>query len=147
MQRTREVSSNLVAQILFADTMVPVAHPTLIKKPIKNHAELSRSPLSHDERPEGWNEWFESAGGRVEEIAAGLDFSNSDLALQAALLAMELRSQAFHFLQDLLSKNQLCQVFLHNFQTGHSWYAVSTEKELSEPVTQNMWDWLTEASF
>lgn len=144
--RAREVGSNLVAQTLFADALVPVASPALIKRPIKTPADLSKFPLIHDERPEGWNEWFESAGVEVGEVSAGLDFSDSDLALQAALQGQGVALASLPLVQDLFNENKLLQVSAHALQTGHSWYATSTGKELSGSVTRSMWDWLTKFS-
>jgi LysR family transcriptional regulator, glycine cleavage system transcriptional activator len=80
--RAREIASNLVAQTLFADSLVPVASPTLIKRPIKNSVDLSHFPLIHDERSEGWNEWF-------ERISATTTFP-----CRPRCRAMALRSQA-----------------------------------------------------
>jgi DNA-binding transcriptional LysR family regulator len=48
--------------------------------------------------------------------------------------------------QELLDGAKLVQVSSHAFETGHSWYAVSTLKELSEPITKTTWDWLAEVS-
>lgn len=144
--RAREVSSNLVSQTLFADALIPVASPTLLKEAIKNPVVLSNFPLIHDERPEGWNEWFESVGVEVVEVAAGLDFSDSDLALQAAVQGHGVALASMPLVQELLNENKLLQVSAHALQTGHSWYAISTSKELTEPITKNTWDWLAEIS-
>jgi LysR family transcriptional regulator, glycine cleavage system transcriptional activator len=144
--RAREVGSHLVSQILFADALVPVASPTLMKRALKNPADLAKFPLIHDERPEGWNEWFESAGVDVDEVASGLDFSDSDLALEAAVQGHGIALASLPLLQDLFAGTMLVQVSAHALQTGHSWYAVSTNKELSEPMTKNTWDWLAGVS-
>ncbi len=142
--RAREIGSNLVVQLLFADALVPVASPTIIKRPVKSLSDLSSFPLIHDERSEGWNEWFESAGVEVHEVSAGLDFSESDLALQAALQGYGIALASLPLVQKLLEGGKLVQVSTHALQTGHSWYAVSTSQELTEPITRNTWDWLSE---
>jgi LysR family transcriptional regulator, glycine cleavage system transcriptional activator len=144
--RAREVGSNLTSQTLFADALVPVASPELIRRPIKNPSDLTRFALIHDERSEGWHEWFESAGVKVDEVSAGLDVSDSDLALQAALQGQGIALASLPLVQQLLDGAKLVQVSPHAFETGHSWYAVSTVKELSEPITKNTWDWLAEVS-
>jgi LysR family transcriptional regulator, glycine cleavage system transcriptional activator len=144
--RAREVGSNHVSQILFADALVPVASPALIKRPIKNPSDLTHFALIHDERSEGWHEWFESAGVQVDEVSAGLDVSDSDLALQAALQGHGIALASLPLVQELLDGTKLVQVSPYAFETGHNWYAVSTVKELSEPITKNTWDWLAEVS-
>jgi LysR family transcriptional regulator, glycine cleavage system transcriptional activator len=142
--RAREVGSNLIYQTLFADALVPVASPMLIKHPIKNPADLSKLALIHDERSEGWHEWFESAGAKVDNVSAGLDVSNSDLALQAALQGHGIALASLPLVQELLDRAKLVQVSPYAFETGHSWFAVSTMKELSDPITRNAWDWLAD---
>ncbi len=144
--RARDINPDLVGQTLFADALVPVAAPTFIKRKFKNPGDMSKFPLIHDERPEGWNEWFESAGAEVAEVSAGLDFSDSDLALQAALQGHGIALESLPLVQELLDGAKLVQVSPHAFQTGHSWYVVSTIKELSEPITKNTWEWLAEVS-
>ena len=144
--RAREVSSGLVAQTFFADVLVPVAAPIFIKRRIRNPADLSKLPLIHDERPEGWNEWFESAGVDIGDISAGLDFSDSDLALQAAQLGLGIALASLPLVRGLLAEKKLLQVSAHALQTGHNWYAVSTGKELSEKITRDAWDWLAAVS-
>jgi LysR family transcriptional regulator, glycine cleavage system transcriptional activator len=144
--RAREVGSNLISQNFFADALVPVASPTLIKRPIKNPRDISRFPLIHDERSEGWNEWFESAGVEVDEISAGLDFSDSDLALQAALQGFGVALASLPLVQDLFDDGKLVQVSTHALRTGHNWHAVSTSKELADSITRNTWDWLAEVA-
>jgi LysR family transcriptional regulator, glycine cleavage system transcriptional activator len=144
--RVREVASNLVSQNLFADTVVPVASPTLIKRAFKNPRDLSSFPLIHDERSEGWNEWFISAGVEVGEISAGLDVSDSDLALEAAVQGFGIALVSLPLVLELFREGKLLQVSTHALATGHNWYAVSTSQELTEPITRNTWDWLAEGA-
>ena len=141
--RAREVDSRLIGRTLFADALVPVAAPTLIRRQVRNPADLLQFPLIHDERPEGWNEWFESAGIEGGEISAGLDFSNSDLALEAALQGHGIALASLPLVQDLVAAKKLVRVSALTLQTGHSWYAASTSKELLQPITRDAWDWLT----
>ncbi len=144
--RSREIRPDLITQALFADSLVAVASPTLVKRQIRNAADLLKFPLIHDERPEGWNDWFESAGVEVGETAAGLDFSDSDLALQAALQVQGISLASAPLVQELLAERKLVQVSAHALLTGRRWSAVSTAKELSEPITKHAWDWLTTMS-
>ena len=92
------------------------------------------------------HEWFESAGVEVDEISAGLDFSDSDLALQAALQGFGVALASLPLVHGLFGEGKLVQVSTHALRTGHSWYAVSTSKELVDPITRNTWDWLAEVA-
>jgi LysR family transcriptional regulator, glycine cleavage system transcriptional activator len=146
IMRTREVNPDLIAQPLFDDALVPVASPILMKRRLRSVAELSKLPLIHDERSEGWNEWFESAGAEGGEMSAGLDFSNSDLALQAALQGYGIALASLPLVQELLAEKKLFKAASHALNTGRKWSALSTTKELSEPVTRQVWDWLAATS-
>jgi LysR family transcriptional regulator, glycine cleavage system transcriptional activator len=141
--RAREVRHGLTGQTLFADALVPVAAPSFIKRQIRNPADLEKFPLIHDERPEGWNEWFESAGVEVGGTSAGLDFSDCDLALQAAMQGHGISLASAPLIHELLAEAKLVQVSTHALQTGHKWSIASNAKELSEPITKQVWDWFT----
>jgi LysR family transcriptional regulator, glycine cleavage system transcriptional activator len=146
IMRVREVKPGLIVQTLFDDALVPVASPTLMRREIRSAAELSKLPLIHDERSEGWNEWFESVGVAVGEMSAGLDFSDSDLALQAAIQGHGIALASLPLVQELLAEKMLIQSHPHSLKTGHSWSAISTNKEHSEPITKSTWDWLMKIS-
>ena len=141
--RAREISAELVSRTLFIDVLIPVAAPTFFGHHLKTPAELMRFQLIHDERPEGWNEWFNNAGVDVGDISAGLDFSNSDLALQAAVLGHGIALASLPLVVDLLAEKKLVQASTFALHTGHSWFAVSNPKELSETITKDTWDWLS----
>jgi LysR family transcriptional regulator, glycine cleavage system transcriptional activator len=144
--RAREVSPNLIAHSLFDEALIPVASPKLIKRELRRAAELAELPLIHDERSEGWSDWFESVGVDAGEISAGLDFSDSDAALQAAIFGHGIALASQPLVQQLLAEKALIQSHSHGLKTGHQWFAISTVKELSEPITKSTWDWLVAAS-
>ncbi len=144
--RAREIAPHLIAHRLFDDVLVPVASPSLMSRDVGSAAELVELPLIHDERPEGWNDWFESSGIEVEEIAAGLDFSDSDLALEAAIHGHGIALASLPLVRKLLAQKALVQVHHHALVAGHSWFAVSTRKEYSEPITKATCDWFSAVS-
>jgi LysR family transcriptional regulator, glycine cleavage system transcriptional activator len=144
--RAREHKPGPIAQTLFDDVLVPVASPALLKRQVRSAAELAKLPLIHDERQEGWNEWFESAGVEAGEVSPGLDFSDSDLALQAAIQGYGVALASLPLVQQLLAEKILIQPHPYQLKTGYHWTALSTPKEHSEPITKNTWDWLTAAS-
>jgi LysR family transcriptional regulator, glycine cleavage system transcriptional activator len=146
IMRVREADTNHVSQYLFVDALVPVASIDLIKRPLRHPDYILKYPLIHDERPEGWREWFESAGVDVREVSAGLDFSDSDLALQAAEHGHGIALACLPLIQDWLAKKKLTQASLHIMMTGQRWFAVSTAKELSDPITRDTWSWLSASS-
>ena len=140
--QAREIAPHLISHLLFADVLIPVAAPSLIKNHPRTPTDLTKYPLIHDEQPEGWNEWFESAGVALEETSTGLDFSDSELALQAAIEGYGIALASQPLVQKLLLDKKLVQISVESVQTGRNWFAVSTAKELLEPITLDVWRWL-----
>ncbi len=139
----REIDPNFVSHQLFVDELVPVASSKLIKHGALHPAELLSHALIHDERSEGWSEWFASAGIDTAEVSAGLDFSDSDLAIQAAEQGHGIALASLPLVQNLLNSKRLIRVSPHSLSTGNSWFAVSTNKELANQITANTWHWIT----
>ena len=144
--RVREANANMISLPLFGDALVPVALPALIKRPLKRASDILKYPLIHDERAEGWREWFENAGLDYQEISAGLDFSSSDLAVQAVENGLGIALACLPLVQKQLATKKLIQAYPHSLDTGLNWFAVSTAKELANPVTLSTWTWLAEQS-
>ena len=143
IMRAREIDPAFKSIALFEDKLVAVASPKLVPQKLKKPAELLFYPLIHDERTEGWSDWFTSAGVETADISAGLDFSDSDLALQAAERGLGIALVSLPLIQSSLIQSALIQPQAHVLQTGHTWYAVSTAKELNDPITQQVWNWLS----
>lgn len=140
--RLHEASASMISLPLFEDILVAVASPHLLKRPLKRPSEIINYPLIHDERAEGWREWFESTGVAYDEISAGLDFSSSDLALQAAENGLGIAMASLPLAQNLIADKKLVQVFPHCLSTGLTWFALSTAKELENLATNATWKWL-----
>lgn len=139
----REIDPNFVSHRLFVDELVAIASPKLIKHVAHHPKELLSHALIHDERTKGWSEWFASAGIDTPEVSAGLDFSDSDLAIQAAVLGHGIALASLPLVQDLLDVKSLFRVSPHSLSTGKSWFAVSTKKEMASKITADTWNWIT----
>jgi LysR family glycine cleavage system transcriptional activator len=146
--RVRAVDHGLIAHRLFADRLVPVAAPSLLTKPVHRPADLLKHKLIHDERPEGWADWFASAGVAAGDIAAGLDFSDRELALRAAErgLGVALATAALLEVGHKQRLGSLHRAAAHEAETGLSWFAVTTARERDNAVTDAVWRWLVGAS-
>jgi LysR family transcriptional regulator, glycine cleavage system transcriptional activator len=140
--RAREVDSALESHCLFADVLIPVVSPSLFRRPLQRAVDILKYPLIHDERPEGWDDWFENAGVKVTEVSAGLDFSDSEMALRAAEEAYGISLACRPLVADSLARKKLVIACSHSLATGQSWFMVSTIKELSESTTLGVWNWL-----
>jgi LysR family transcriptional regulator, glycine cleavage system transcriptional activator len=142
IMRAREIDPSLKSRKLFSDELVAVTSPHLLRAPSSSPRNLLGFPLIHDERPVGWQEWFESAGVNAGEVSAGLDFSDSELALQAAEAGYGVALASLPLVTRPSKNRGLTHASGHVMPTGESWFAVSTTKELSYPITGETWNWL-----
>ena len=143
----RDVDASLQSHQMFSDELVAVASPEILKENSLSPRDLMTFPLIHDERSAGWEEWFESGGVEVREVSAGLDFSDSELALRAAEsgygIALASKSLVDNSAREA---RRLVSASRHVLQTGESWYALTTKREMSDPITAEAWNWLIAAS-
>jgi LysR family glycine cleavage system transcriptional activator len=142
--RGRSANKSPLTYDLFPDVLVPVAFPGLIKKPIQRAEQVLRHRLIHDERPEGWNEWLEATGVKAADSSAGLDFSDREMALRAAEAGYGIALCTEAFVSEQLRESTLRKVCTEKLHTGLKWRAQTTEKELSDSVTRQVWSWLCE---
>ena len=129
-------------QDLFKDILVPVTSPNLAKKTLQKPEYLLKQRLIHDERPEGWNEWFEATGMPHADISAGLDFSDREMGLKAAEAGYGVALCSAAFLQVGGKDKNLITPCAGELDTGLNWQAQTTEKELSDNVTSEVWKWI-----
>jgi LysR family transcriptional regulator, glycine cleavage system transcriptional activator len=131
---------------LFEDVLIPVASPVLIRKILQKPEHLLKHRLIHDERPEGWNEWFEAAGLQDADSSTGLDFSDREMALRAAEAGHGVALCTAAFIGADKMDSPLKKACGGELDTGLIWRAQTTEKELSDNVTSQVWKWLCEKS-
>lgn len=141
IMRTTMPNEKLETQLLIRDELVPVASPKLIRKPNVTPAEISKLTLLHDERAEGWQDWFDHVGHNAPNIPAGIDFSDSDFALQAAEFGLGVALASLPLAAHAIASGGLRRASRHTLPSQNSWYATSTPKELSDGVTKQVWDW------
>lgn len=130
------------SKMIMKDLLVPVASPALIMSKLKHPSELLSFQLIHDEKPHGWREWFEATNVFSEDVSAGFDFSNSDLAIGAAERGLGIALASLLLVQDSISSKQLIRPLQDMLDTKLSWFAVSNDKELRDPITQSVWNWI-----
>jgi LysR family transcriptional regulator, glycine cleavage system transcriptional activator len=139
--RGRSAAGNTPTQDLFKDALIPVASPSKIRKALQKPEQLLKHHLIHDERPEGWNEWFEAVGMPDADCSAGLDFSDREMALKAAEAGHGVALCTAAFIGTGPRESHLINACGGELDTGFIWRAQTTEKELSDNVTQRTWNW------
>lgn len=140
--RAREAEDEAHSLQLVRDSLTPVMSPTLLTGKVSDPAELLKFTLLHDERNEGWSDWFEHAGIETGDTSAGLDFSDCDFALIAAELGLGVALASLPLAADSIAAGRLVRPVSQVLETSLSWFATTTSKELADPVTKDVWDWL-----
>ena len=130
--RSRASDQQRPSQFLFDDVLVPVASNKSRLRRFRKPSDILKHALIHDERPEGWHEWFENAGVTAEDLSAGLDFNDREMALRAAELGFGV---ALCTKQLVSGSGSLAEVSPIALATGHVWQAQSTATELADKIT------------
>ncbi len=140
--RAVEPDPKWLSMKLVHDRLTPVMSPMLAPNGLPTLEELQYHTLLHDERSETWADWCEGAGITVKNHIAGLDFSDSDFALQAAEIGLGIALASLPLVASSLQQNKLIQPFAFELETQQSWYALTAPKELNDPFTRQVWEWL-----
>lgn len=143
IRRMREHDEKLQCVNLVNDVLVPVMAPKLLKKPISKPIELLNYNLLHDERAEGWRDWFAQFSIESNDIYKGPDFNESDFALMAAELGLGVALSSLVLVEDAIAARRLVRPIAETLATNHSWFAITSDKELADPVTARVWAWFT----
>jgi LysR family glycine cleavage system transcriptional activator len=144
--RSEAPNENLQSMQLMRDFLAPVAAPRLTSAPITTADDLLKFTLLHDERGDGWQGWFAHMGWNIPDIAAGLDFSDSDFALNAAELGLGVALASLPLAAQALTDGTLVPLSFETMPSRHAWFATSTAKELSDGVTRDVWNWFARAA-
>lgn len=144
IQRRAEPDPKLEHICLAKDVLTPMVAPSAMNTNIFNRNDLLKYALLHVERNEDWEDWFSHFGETVKNISAGINFSDSDLALGAAERGMGVALGTLSLAKEAISKGSLICPLADCVETNQAWFAVSTAKELSDSITARVWQWLND---
>lgn len=107
---------------------------------------LATHRLIHLEEPyreaASWDEWFESAGGSLSDVARGLRINDYGLVIQAVMEGQGIALGWRHLAERLLASGLLVRVTSHTMTTGKAFYVVwPKNRELSDNA-RKVRDWL-----
>ena len=136
--RNPEASKGDISALFFREDRVPLASPAVA-------AEFRGSPattaLIHDERPEDWQKWFSLANLGRDEFASGLNFSDSALAMQAAVQGLGVCLGSVQLAADWIEDGRL-QITHETVVPGESvLYLVTLRRNLQRQSVRKLWDW------
>jgi LysR family glycine cleavage system transcriptional activator len=133
-------SSGLTVPIA-VDTLAPVVAPALIGTRRLKAGDVPTFPLLHDERDLGWSEWFERANVEAGDVSAGIDFSDSDLALAAAERGLGFALASIPLAKSAIDAGRLVKPFEQCLDPKRTWFATTTTKQHEDNFTSAVWQW------
>jgi LysR family transcriptional regulator, glycine cleavage system transcriptional activator len=146
----------LRADLLFQDQVFPVCSPRLITKakPLNSPRDLLHHQLIHlDWEAQGlpwpnWRMWMLASGIRDFDDARGLHFSQTSLAVQAAIDGHGVALGESNLVADDLTLGRLVKPFALSLRapTQFAYYVISPEETADTPMVKAFREWsLTEA--
>jgi LysR family transcriptional regulator, glycine cleavage system transcriptional activator len=139
------------SDLLFQDHVFPVCSPRLIKddKPLKTPTDLLRYPLIHlDWDAEGlpwptWRMWMLAAGVKDFDSAAGLHFSQTSLAVQAAINCQGIALGDSSLVADDLEAGRLIKPFELSLRAPpeFAYHVISPLSSADQPMVKAFREW------
>lgn len=139
----------LRADRVFGVSYTPVCAPALARaKPLQQPTDLRQHTLIHDDtipdtevRPT-WEQWLKLAGVTEIDPHAGPHFSNSGLAMEAAIdgLGVSLAPRALAAAE--VAAGRLLLPFALDLPTGQAYWLVCAEAVAQRPVVRSFRNWL-----
>jgi LysR family glycine cleavage system transcriptional activator len=128
----------LSSELLTADAVFPVCNAAVAERglPLAQPEDLLGHMLLHDTRTEQdgggctWQDWFRSAGLRVQRLD-GLRFSNAHLAIEAAINGLGIALARATLVHDDLAEGRLVRALRLAMPTPFSYYLVRRPKAAS----------------
>jgi len=142
----------LIAERLFEESLFPVCSPRLLQgePPLRRPEDLRRHTLLHyewiaegDSWPD-WRSWLLAAGVEGIDTIRGLHFSQTTLALQAALEGQGVALGDSTLVADDLAAGRLVQPFALAIKgpPQFAYHLVYREATLERPLARAFRDWL-----
>jgi LysR family glycine cleavage system transcriptional activator len=143
----------LRADRLFEDTIFPVCSPKLLKgpRPLRDPRDLRHHTLIHvewyaqGETWPNWNMWMLAAGVAKEVGGArGIHFTQTDLAIQAAIDGQGVALGDSSLVADDLAKGRLVRPFDLSLKgpSQFAYYLVCPESTADQPLVKAFREWI-----
>jgi LysR family glycine cleavage system transcriptional activator len=142
----------LDARPLIRNAMFPVCSPALLqRRPAPwSIADLADTLFLHDdnvrEDEPDWHAWLRFIGGRGDEVdvTRGLRFSNTYLAMEAAMSGRGVTLTNECWVIDDLAAGRLARPFTGRMVTDYSFFAVCLPERADDPRVRRFRAWLEE---
>ncbi|MBS4046119.1 MAG: transcriptional regulator GcvA [Alphaproteobacteria bacterium] len=136
--------ADLHAEFLFAETVILVASPALLKsKPLHKPDDVKRHTLlTHSTRPEAWAEWF-AAAGLKGNASRGPAFEHFFMSIEAAVNGLGLALVPDFFVTQELREGRLVEPLPQlRVQRPGGYYLLCLKGRDREPAIRAFRNWL-----
>jgi LysR family glycine cleavage system transcriptional activator len=134
----------LNATRLFAEALVPVAHPKF-KDTIKKPTDLKGQKLLHSQnRREDWRVWLKAAGQTDIDPVVGQMFETRSYAIQAAVQGMGIAVMDPAMVAEEVTAGRLVHLFDVSLPLTNAYWFVCLDHMADAPRIKAMRDWLVE---
>lgn len=134
----------LKAERLFAEALMPVAHPKFAAT-VCAPADLKGQKLLHSQnRREDWRVWLKSAGQTEIDPTVGPMFETRSYAIQAAVQGMGIAVMDPAMVAEEIAAGRLVKLFDATLPLSNAYWFVCLEHMAGAPRIKAMRDWLIE---
>ena len=135
----------LKVETLVQDDLIPVCSPQLIapRKSAKL-SDITAQRLLHDEHREDWRLWFEAQGVSNVDCNAGVVFTDSNAAIEAALAGLGYALVRRTLVASEMASGYLLCVKAPALRTPLAYHLVYRAETLIDPQLRSFRDWIVE---
>ena len=147
-QGTPPFGPGLAAELLFPLAFYAVCSPSLLAgaHPLRGPEDLAHHVLLHDAHGL-WPLFLETVfAGRAKPAARAMNFSQTSLALDAAVAGQGVALASDPFVGDELAAGRLCRPFKESITGDLGFFVVAPRKPRHPGTVRRMWDWLVAQS-
>ncbi len=136
--------AGLVSERLLDDDMVPVCAPVLLRsgEPLPTPHDLRRYKLLHCELEDDWRMWLEAAGVDDIDSSHGTFFSDSGMAIEAAVAGQGVALARESFVAGELAEGRLVKLFPIKLRLDLAYYLVYPEEHLDRTWAADFRAWI-----
>ncbi|MEL4375902.1 LysR substrate-binding domain-containing protein [Brucella cytisi] len=135
----------LIAELLMAPVLLPVASPTLLAagKPIKEPVDCLSWPLLQDSDRSDWHLWLKAVGVEHDPRAErGPAFGDDYLLIRAAIAGQGLALVRDIYAAEEIASGRLALALDRPWPTGFAYYALISPDTAKKPLVLDFISWL-----